>query len=585
MTRIHRFGGSLLARLLLGYLMVAAVFAAAWLWSLYGPLTDAALRQQQRNLTAVAQSAALVAAESDADVVLLSRQLVARTDLRLTIVAGSGDVIADSNADAATMANHADRPEIAQALKGETGVARRVSSTEGIEELYVAVPASLHGERVALRVAQPLSEIEAIAASSRQFGLGLLTVALLLAVAVSFAAARAASTPVRQLTHAARLMAAGDLGVAVPEMPSDLTELAHSLSELRSQVQARLQALDTERRSLRSTLDGLADAVLVVEDGVVRLANRGADRMFRAPSGGWENASLDSANLPSSLTEALRDIDIRGGAQAVELPPDPTGRTLRVVVAPLEGEPSARSIVVISDVTERARLDRVRRDFVANASHELKTPTSGIKLLAEAANVAAADGDTEQSLAFTRQIEAEAERLRHLVGDLLDLSRLESTASRDAMADVRGAVERAVLSHRAAAGRKGLELRVNADTVRGGDVYVRGDETDLAIALDNLLDNAIAYTEHGSVTVDVSVAEDTVRITIADTGPGIPAEHRDRVFERFYRVDGGRSRDAGGTGLGLALVRHVAERSGGSVTLDSAAGQGAKFTLALERVR
>lgn len=583
MTRLHRFGGSLLARLLLGYLLVAVVFAAAWLWSLYGPLTDAALRQQQRNLTAVAQSAALVAAQSEADVELLSRQLVARTDLRLTIVDGSGDVIADSNTDAAAMENHADRPEIASALRGDTGVARRVSTTEGIEELYVAVPASLYGKRVALRMAQPLSEIEAVAASSRRFGLGLLAIALLLAVAVSLAAARAASTPVRQLTDAASLMAAGDLSVEVPDMPSDLAGLARSLSELRSQVQARLQALDTERRSLRSTLDGLGDAVLVVENGVIRLANRGADRMFRAPSGGWENASLGTAHLPASLTDALRDTDDQGGARAVELPPDPTGRTLRVVVAPLEGGPSARSIVVISDVTERARLDRVRRDFVANASHELKTPTSGIKLLAEAANVAAADGDTEQSLAFTQQIEAEAERLRHLVRDLLDLSRLESTASRDAMADVRSAVERAVLSHRAAAGRKGLELRVDADAVRGGDVYVRGDVTDLAIALDNLLDNAIAYTEHGSVTVDVAVAEDVVRITVADTGPGIPVEHRDRVFERFYRVDGGRSRDVGGTGLGLALVRHVAERSGGGVTLDSTTGQGSEFTLTLVR--
>ena len=585
MTRIHRFGGSLLARLLLGYLLVAAVFAAAWLWSLYGPLTDAALRQQQRNLTAVAQSAALVAAQSEVDVELLSRQLVARTDLRLTIVDAAGEVIADSNSDAGTMSNHADRPEVAQALQGKTGVARRLSNTEGIEELYVAVPASLNGERVALRVAQPLSEIEAIAAGSRRFGLGLLAFALLLAAAVSLAAARAASTPVQQLTRAAHRMAAGDLTVTVPEMPSDLAGLAGSLSDLRSQVQARLQALDTERRSLRSTLDGLADAVLVVEDGIVRLANRGADRMFRAPVGGWENTSLETANLPSSLTEALRDLDAQGGGLTAELPPDPTGRTFRLVVAPLEGERSSRSIVVISDVTERARLDRVRRDFVANASHELKTPTSGIKLLAEAARVAAADGDTEQSLAFTQQIEAEAERLRHLVRDLLDLSRLESTASRDAMADVRGSVERAVLSHRAAAGRKGLELDVDADVVRGGDVYVRGDETDLAIALDNLLDNAIAYTERGSVSVTVAVEDENVRITVADTGPGIPAEHRDRVFERFYRVDGGRSRDVGGTGLGLALVRHVAERSGGGVSLVSDTGSGAEFTLLLPRVR
>ncbi len=584
MTRLHRFGFSLLARLIVGYLLVAAVFAAAWLWSLYGPLTDAALRRQERNLTVVAQGAALVAKRSGGDVAELARDLVAHTDLQLTIIDTDGTVLADSQVAVDVAGNQSRKPEVIAALRGETGIEKRVSRITGIEELYVAVPTTIQDTRAVLRVAQPLSEIEEIAASSRRFGLWLLAFALAVAAAVSVAAARAAAAPVRDLTFAARRMAAGDLAVPVPEMPSDLADLARSLSELRSQVQARLEALETERRTLRSTLDGLADTVLVVEKGVVLVANRQADRMFRAPEGGWEGALLRDAHLPGPLASALDEARGSTSVVSLDLAPDPTGLAFRLVVRPLDsGASQDRSIVVISDITERTRLDSVRRDFVANASHELKTPTSGIRLLAQAAESAAVDGDAELSLSFTRQIEAETERLQYLVSDLLDLSRLESTASDDAMADIREALDRALMSHRPAAARKGLALSVDMDVVRGGDVFVHADATDVAIALDNLLDNAISYTEHGSVHVSVAVTEAAVRIAVTDTGPGIDLAHQSRIFERFYRVDRGRSRDAGGTGLGLALVRHVAERAGGSVTLTSAPDEGSTFTLSLPR--
>lgn len=584
MTRLHRFRGSLLARLLVGYLLVATVFSAAWLWSLYGPLTDAALHQQQRNLTAVAQSSALVAAGSDVDVERLARQLVARTDLRLTIVDARGTVIADSNSNVARMEDHSDRPEVADALRGVTGVARRVSRTEGIEELYVAVPASLAGERVALRVSQPLYEIEEIAASSRRFGLILLAFAAVLAVAVSITAARGAAAPVRELTEAAERMARGDLDVAVPEMPSDLAALARSLSDLRSQVRARLEALDTERGTLRATLDGLEDAVLVIESGTIRLASRGCDVLFGSPAGGWEGVALTDAALPSTIGDAVTRGLKSPEPASEELAPDPTGRAFRVHTSPLDSpHADSRFIVAVSDITERARLDRVRRDFVANASHELKTPTAGIRLLAQSAESAAQDGDAEQSLAFTRQIESETQRLQHLVADLLDLSRLEAVPSRSSMTDVREALDRAVLSHRAAATRKGLSVDVDADAVRGGGVFASADPTDVAIALDNLLDNAIAYTESGGVRIRVGLTDSELRFEVSDTGPGIPAEHLPRIFERFYRVDTGRSRDVGGTGLGLSLVRHVAERNGGGVTVTSSLGEGSAFSLTLPR--
>jgi two-component system phosphate regulon sensor histidine kinase PhoR len=369
-------------------------------------------------------------------------------------------------------------------------------------------------------------------------------------------------------------------------VPADLQVLANALETLRHQMRSRLDALEAEQRTLRTALDGLSDAVFLLEGDSIRFANDAASRLFRVPGSGWRDSAIDAVGLPASLSAAIcaRLGSVR--PYAAELEPDPLGTTLRLVVLPIEpNAENPRTLAVVSDVTDRARLERVRRDFVANASHELKTPVAGIQLLAESAETAAEDGDIAQSLEFTRQIEAEASRLKRLVTDLLDLSRLDSAPAPDAITDVRQAVDNAIAGHRGAAGRNELALQVDLSAIRGVDVFVAAEPTDVAIALDNLLDNAIAYTERGSVSVSVKVSEDTVRIKVADTGPGIAPEHLGRIFERFYRIDRARSRDNGGTGLGLALVRHVVERSAGSVTVASESGQGTTFTLTLPRAR
>ncbi|HZL05647.1 MAG TPA: ATP-binding protein, partial [Coriobacteriia bacterium] len=269
-----------------------------------------------------------------------------------------------------------------------------------------------------------------------------------------------------------------------------------------------------------------------------------------------------------------------------ELGPDPYRRYYRVRSVPLGShDADNRTLVVITDTTERMRLDSMRRDFVANASHELKTPTAGILLLAESAGHAVEDGDLEQAIAFASSIHEEATRLRQLVTDLLDLSRLESVPAQDAVTDVRQAVDLALIGHRGPAATRGLDLECDFEDVAGEDVVVHADPTDVAIALDNLLSNAIAYTEAGCVTVRLGADDTTVRIAVEDTGVGIPAADVERVFERFYRVDRARTRTGGGTGLGLSLVRHVVERAAGSVAIESAVGVGTAVTLTLPRAR
>jgi two-component system phosphate regulon sensor histidine kinase PhoR len=525
-----------------------------------------------------------VLTESTASPAADVRTLVARTNLRITIVAADGTVLADSAQDASTMENHAKRPEIAAALRGATGYDTRRSATLGTEQMYVAVPATLRGAKIALRVSEPLAQVQGLADQGRQTGLLLLAAALVVAVIVGVRLSASAAAPVLSLRDAAESMASGDLRTPVPTVEGELGDLSHALLTLRDRMRTTIGELEGGQATLRAVLDGLQDAVFVFEGDRVTLANRAATALFKAPASGWRGTALDEAGLPASLATAVRSRLSCETASAGEVGPDPEARYFRVTAVPLNPAGEApRTLVVIGDVTEIRRLDAVRRDFVANASHELKTPTSAIQLLAEAADNAATDGDTGQAMVFVGQMKDEAERLRRLVVDLLELSRLETMPVAGSVTDVRALVDNALAGHRAAAAAAGLEITLDADAVAGQDVYVAADPTDVAVALDNLLANAVAYTERGGATVRLDADGSTVRIAVADTGVGIPAEHLARIFERFYRVDPARTRASGGTGLGLALVRNAVERSGGTVDVTSVVDRGTTITVRLPR--
>jgi two-component system, OmpR family, phosphate regulon sensor histidine kinase PhoR len=582
--RALQIAGSYRLRLIVGVLLVAAVVAGAWILSLYGPLTNAVIEQQQENLLAVARAGVLALGETGQPLSDTVRALVADTDLRMTLVADDGSVIADSQSDPRTMENHGNRPEVADALAGRIGTDRRISETQDVEQIYVAVPARLDGASVALRVSQPLSAINQLASRSRRTALGLLALAIVAAALLATRLAARAAGPVERLSAAAQSMAGGDLRSEIPRETGELAVMSRSLADLRVQMQRRLDELEAEQRNMRSVLDGLADAVFLLHDERIVFANGAAGRLFRTPARGWRDQALADTGLPASVLDTILGALAEEEPSAREWGPDPSGRTLRIHVLPLNHTDAyRRTLVVVSDTTERTRLERVRRDFVANASHELKTPAAAIHLLAESAAHAAEDGDTDIALSFALQIEQESARLGRLVSDLLDLSRLEATPAPDSVADVRQAVANAVLGHGPSAATGGLELTTDTRAISGVDAFAKADPTDLAIALDNLLDNAIKYTEAGSVTVRVEADPESVRIIVADTGSGIPAGDLPRIFERFYRVDRARSRRSGGTGLGLALVRHVVERSNGTIEVTSEVGLGTTFVVTLPR--
>jgi two-component system, OmpR family, phosphate regulon sensor histidine kinase PhoR len=570
-------------RLTLGYVAVIAVLGTAWVLSLFGPLTDAVTTQQQSHLASIARADAIALERTDLTPQVLAER-VGDKDLRVTIVATDGRVMADNHNDAAKMENHAKRPELILAFAGRTGSAVRMSATEHIAQMYVAVPATYAGKRVGLRVSESLATVGTLASEARSTGLLVLFVAIAVSLFVTARLSASATAPITRLADAAHAIARGDVRWTVPKEAGELGVLSDALTDLASQVRSRIAASEVERTDLRSVLDGLDDAVLLVEDGVVRLANSAASRLFRTPYGGWRDRRLEEGTLPASLLKAIASAEEAQEHAIAEIGPDPTGRTLRLAVVPVAGAAGARRmLVVVSDISERARLDAMRRDFVANASHELKTPTSAIQLLAESAGTASSDGDVDQALVFVGQMRSEADRLRRLVLELLDLSRLEQKESAETVTDAREAIDLALTGHRSAADAKGLTLAADLSAVEGEDVFLAVESTDVAIALDNLLANAVSYTERGGATVRVSADAVTVSIEVADSGVGIPAEALPRVFERFFRVDKGRSRESGGTGLGLALVRHVAERNGGDVSISSEVGVGTTVTLLLPR--
>jgi signal transduction histidine kinase len=279
--------------------------------------------------------------------------------------------------------------------------------------------------------------------------------------------------------------------------------------------------------------------------------------------------------LPIALRDAVRRAGYVGSTVRAEAETGAPTRWLRATAQPVGTDGSV--LLVVRDITEARRVDAIRRDFVANASHELKTPVASIRAAAETLRDGAID-DPIAAHRFTEQLERDTDRLGRIVSDLLDLSRLETGSERLERVAVDAIAQDEVTRRREQAEAAGLSLTVQVDGVPA----IRGSARDLALMTGNLIDNAIRYTGRGgSVSVEVRAERDAVLLRVADTGAGIPQRDLPRVFERFYRVDQARSRETGGTGLGLSIVRHVSENHGGEVTVTSELGQGSTFEVRL----
>jgi two-component system, OmpR family, phosphate regulon sensor histidine kinase PhoR len=514
----------------------------------------------------------------------MADRLAAAFQGRVTVIAPDGRVLGDSDLGPAgllTVDNHGRRPEVLAALAHGAGQSRRYSHTVDTDMLYVAVPYSSGQDRGVVRVARALAEVDQAVARLRALMLVAGLIGLVIAVLMSGLASHFMSRTLRELAASARTISStgeesGAIQARVAVRSSDeIGKLAGSLNRLASDIGATVTTLASERARFKAVLEGMSEGVIALDgDRRVRLMNSAALALLRLSGAPVGEPLIEHLRMPA-LCHLLEE-PLEPGACELVLP-DPEARQVLVQVTPEHDGQGC--IIVMHDVTALRRLETVRRDFVANVSHELRTPVSIIRANAETLLHGAAS-DPAHGPRLLEALHRNAERLSNIIADLLDLSRLEGghrALERKAVA-VADAALRALETVEQNAREKGLEVVSVVDP----GVRVHADENALEQILINYLDNAIKYTPAGGrVEVSARMAGDRVRVTVSDNGPGIPPHLHDRVFERFFRVDPGRSRDMGGTGLGLSIVRHLAEAMDGQAGMEPATPQGSRFWIDL----
>lgn len=508
--------------------------------------------------------------------------------VRLTVIAADGTVIADSHEDPGLMEPHDLRPEVASARTGGIGRSDRSSATLGQEMTYLAQAVRDEDGRLIgyARSSMPRAVTEQQLRSLRMSIILAGVVATLVALPLGFFFARRITRPIAEMTSAATAIARGELHRRVPHRGRDeIGRLAAALDVMADQLEDRLSTITADRNRLQAVLAGITDGVVAVDarGRIVHLNAPAAELLgtgIERATGRtiWEVSRL--GELDRVLSEALR----LGAGRHGELHIPRDGRDQDVVLnaAPIHGAGGAASgaVAVLHDITELRRLEAIRRDFVANVSHELKTPLTAIRGLVETI-IDDPVMDAAVRGRFLAKVRGQCDRLGALVGDLLTLSRLEATDAgmeREAV-DLRSVVRTSCdgLLEPARAKRITVEY-----LLPDRPVVVAGDREFLRQAVDNLVDNAIKYTpEGGRVTARVRTEGETAEISVRDTGIGIDPVDRPRIFERFYRVDKARSRELGGTGLGLSIVKHIVLAHGGSVRVESTPGSGSTFVARL----
>jgi two-component system phosphate regulon sensor histidine kinase PhoR len=547
-------------------------------------------RQRLHREATLLQEVVLPALRSSTEAGLQPRlqTLGATLQTRLTVLRTDGTVVADSAEEPARLDNHAERPEVVAARSEGLGVTTRVSYTLGIRMMYLALPVRLDGQLLGyVRAAVSLTSIDPALARLRTTVLLGAMVAAGFGLLGGFFFVRRVMQPLVSVTTAVTSIARESQEQSVSLQPGDeIHTLAEAVTRVGQHLRERMETLSREHNQLLAVLGSMVEGVIAVDrhERVVHM-NQAAGVILRVTPEISIGQPIWEITRVRAITEILSDTirDSEEVVREVRVVEPVREQIVQLHAAPLRSGMGALAgaVVVLHDVTELRRLENVRREFVANVSHELKTPVTAIKGFVETLRDGALD-DRPQAERFLDIVARHAERLQAIIEDLLSLSRLEQedeapglTRVETTLADVlQAAVQDCAV--KAAAGQivvsvtceQHLRATINAPLIEQAVV--------------NLLDNAINYSKAGS-TVWIEAAHDGPELLIAvrDQGVGIPQQHLPRLFERFYRVDKARSRDHGGTGLGLAIVKHIALVHGGRVSVTSAVGKGSTFVLQL----
>jgi len=508
---------------------------------------------------------------------------------RVTIVLPWGKVIGDSDNDPARMDNHLDRPEVAAALEGSRGVSARYSPTLGKEMMYLALPLKkdLRTQgiiRTAISVDHIDKTLDSIERRIAFAGLIIAVLAALLSLLLSHRIRR----PIEEIKRGAESFSRGEFDVRLPSSGlAEIAGLSQTMNRMAGELRERIRTVTAQRNELEAVFSSMVEGVFGVDQEERLLGmNPSAARIVGCNVAAVQGRTIQEVIRLSELQRFV--VGALSSEESVEKDLVLYGEAERIVQArgtPLRDAEGKRIgvLVVLNDVTRLAKLENIRKDFVANVSHEIKTPITAIRGFVETLQEGRTQ-DQEETRRFLEIIHRHVDRLEAIVEDLLTLSRMEKEAETEGIPledhAVRDILARAVQACDDKAESKKIHLEIDCRE----DLKARMDPQLLEQAVVNLIDNAINYSEEGkSVTIKALERAQEIFIQVQDQGCGIERKHLDRVFERFYRVDKSRSRKLGGTGLGLAIVKHIVQSHGGRVSIESQLGVGSTFTLQLPR--
>ncbi|MEI8245945.1 MAG: ATP-binding protein [Lentisphaerota bacterium] len=509
------------------------------------------------------------------------------SNTRITIVEPDGKVLHDSSREAENMANHAKRPEVMQAMNGTPAVVTRYSTTLSQRMIYAAVSiGGADGKNYILRTAVSFKSIdEAIASAERQITLAFILVTGFVVV-FSIVIVRRLARPIEQMRVSAAQIAAGNLNIKLP-IPAggSIRDLALSMNNMAEQLKFRIAQVTNEKNERDAMFASMTEGVIAVDlKGIILDINPAAYKIFDLPS--------DAVGL--SFYGVVRNTELHAFLEQIIKEKKPIEseftfygvmeRHIRIkgTVIRVDGDHISAVLIVLSDFTRIKKLENFRRDFIADVSHEIKTPLTALKGAVETLQEGAIN-EPESAAKFMDIISRHSDRLNALVRDILSLSELERKTSSEEMdfgvVKIAGPVTGAVELCKERANSKNIALKLTEPV---GDFKVKGDSQLLEQAILNLIDNAIKYNLPGTkIQVGVIASGKDIFISVSDDGCGIAQEHLPRLFERFYRVDKARSRKLGGTGLGLAIVKHISQLHKGSAEVQSTVGKGSTFTIRL----
>jgi two-component system, OmpR family, phosphate regulon sensor histidine kinase PhoR len=588
---IMRFS-RVLRNFLLLYFVLHFALAGLFLMTITESQKHRMLEQTQQRMYAMSASLRQTVADnpekfSDEQFFLQTKKLAIETDVRITLITADGTVLSDSRAEANGLKNHKNRPELQMAQTSSFGTDRRVSDTLGVPMYYLAVVLTDETSKKPvgyIRVAVDTVPVETAIGSLTQSTWVFAIVLAIVACTITFFFAVRQMQPLATFAEVAAEAAKGNFGrrLSVREHQGEWDILANAFDRMQGELAKRESKLIESNQRFKTIFEKMSDGVILVDavGNVVTSNSASRDLLSLSHHDIFGRSIVESVRIPEFQSAIETCILTNEAQQCFFETLGQSRRKLFVRVIPMPGQTPNEMILVVQDRTQMEQLAAMRTEFVASASHELKTPLASIRAYAETLRMIVHD-EPQHVDRFVTQIETSVDQINQQIQDLLQITRIESGKKtfHSATINVEKCCKESIKRHIAEADHRNIAVKLIPVQKA---VYAWADEEAVQIMIDNLVSNAIRYARpNGEVVVSTVNEGSNAIINVSDNGIGIAPKYHERVFERFFRVDKARSRDLGGTGLGLSIVKHLAQSFGGNVSLTSALGRGSTFTIVL----